>query len=336
MTEFLEATGKTEAEAIEKALITLKLDRDDVSVEVLNRAKTGFLGFGAQPAKVKITYQVPDPIILKSETTPEPSKFPASEEVVNQAIEEVMVNATVEKMVDKCGKVSQETEVNSEENQASPLENIEKEKEIVPEMADSPSQTTVDQAEPPKEAEKVPEKQASPGESLSKSGKKSGKNYISPEEQEAVIEGIEVYLNGLLPLLHVDASPKVSYDGNNFLVNLEGENLGALIGRRGETLDAIQQITGYSVNKICPKRIRIFMDAENYRVKRQETLIKLAEKVAVEAVKQRKNVPLEPMNAFERHIIHTALEKIPNVSTYSTGTDPNRRTVVAYRGKKHD
>ncbi len=183
-------------------------------------------------------------------------------------------------------------------------------------------------------AEKVAETPEPTAEKKTKKPKNPSKAPPTKAEQEAVIQGIIVYLEGLLPLLHVDATPKVWYDGDNFQVNLEGENLGALIGRRGETLDAIQQITGYSVNKICPKRIRIFMDAENYRVKRQETLIKLAEKVAGEAVKHRKNVPLEPMNAYERHIIHTALERFPQVSTYSTGTDPNRRTVVAYRGKK--
>lgn len=332
MTEFLESTGRTEAEAIEKALTKLNLDRDDVSVEVLSRAKAGFLGFGVQPAKVKITYEIPEP--PKLNITPDPNHPP--EETVNQAIEDVLVQATVEKMVDKCGKLDQAEAPKEEQITASPLAKVEKVEEIVPEMADSLPTSTPAEPEPPQVAEKVSEKPPVPGAKETKQPKKSGKNYISPEEQTAVIAGIETYLNGLLPLLHVEATPKVSYDGNNFLVNLEGENLGALIGRRGETLDAIQQMTGYSVNKICPKRIRIFMDAENYRGKRQETLIKLAEKVAGEAVKQRKNVPLEPMNAYERHIIHTALEKIPQVSTYSTGSDPNRRIVVAYRGKKND
>lgn len=284
MTQFLESTGKSEAEAIEKALSQLKLDRDDISVEVISRAKVGFLGFGAQPAKVKISYEVPD---VKPEPIPEPKPEakPAPSPVV-EPVQTPVVSAP---------------------------------KEEIPVVEVTPVKPEQKEAKPPKEKKPNP-----------------SKGPITKAEEEAVINGIRTYLEGLLPLLHVEATPVVSYDGDNFLVNLEGENLGALIGRRGETLDAIQQITGYSVNKICPKRIRIFMDAENYRGKRQETLIKLAEKVAGEAVKHRRNVTLESMNAYERHIIHTALERYPNVSTYSTGSDPNRRTVVAYRGRKKD
>ena len=115
-----------------------------------------------------------------------------------------------------------------------------------------------------------------------------------------------------------------------YKVILEGKNLGALIGRRGETLDAIQQLTNYSVNRGQSKRVRIHVDAEGYRAKREESLVRLAQKVAGKVVKYRRNVTLEPMNAYERHVIHAALQDYPNVTTYSTGVEPNRRTVVAY------
>ena len=91
-----------------------------------------------------------------------------------------------------------------------------------------------------------------------------------------------------------------------------------IIGRRGETLDAIQQLTNYSVNHGQSKRVRIHVDAEGYRAKREESLQRLAVKVAGKVVKYRKNVTLEPMNAYERHVIHTALQDHPNVTTYST------------------
>ena len=116
----------------------------------------------------------------------------------------------------------------------------------------------------------------------------------------------------------------------SYKVVLQGQGLGAIIGRRGETLDAIQQLTNYSVNHGQSKRVRIHVDAEGYRAKREESLQRLAVKVAGKVVKYRKNVTLEPMNAYERHVIHTALQDHPNVTTYSTGTEPNRRTVVAY------
>ena len=111
--------------------------------------------------------------------------------------------------------------------------------------------------------------------------------------------------------------------------------LGAIIGRRGETLDAIQQLTNYSVNRGQSKRVRIHIDAEGYRAKREESLQRLAVKVAGKVVKYRKNMTLEPMNAYERHVIHTALQETPDITTYSIGTEPNRRTVVAYSRGEH-
>ena len=117
-------------------------------------------------------------------------------------------------------------------------------------------------------------------------------------------------------------------------VVLEGENMGALIGHRGETLDAIQQLTGYAVNKGRSHRVRIHVDAEGYRARREESLNRLARKTAGKVVKYRRNITLEAMNAYERHVIHTALQDYPGVSTFSTGTEPNRRTVVAYDPNK--
>ena len=106
--------------------------------------------------------------------------------------------------------------------------------------------------------------------------------------------------------------------------------MGQLIGRRGETLDAIQQLTNYVVNRDRDKRVRIHVDAENYREKREQSLEHLARKVAAKVVKYRRSVTLEPMNAYERHVIHTALQDVEHVTTFSTGTEPNRRVVVSY------
>lgn len=112
-----------------------------------------------------------------------------------------------------------------------------------------------------------------------------------------------------------------------------GRASGAIIGRRGETLDAIQQLTSYSVNR-TGSRVRIQLDAENYRAKREQSLERLANKVAGKVVKYRRSVTLEPMNAYERHVIHTALQEVPGVTTYSTGVDPNRRVIVAFDREK--
>ena len=138
------------------------------------------------------------------------------------------------------------------------------------------------------------------------------------------------FQTGLFEHMGVAATPVVTREGDTYQVVLEGENMGALIGHRGETLDAIQQLTGYAVNRGRGHRVRIHVDAEGYRARREESLNRLARKTAGKVVKYRRNMTLEAMNAYERHVIHTALQDYPGVTTYSTGTEPNRRTVVAY------
>ena len=142
---------------------------------------------------------------------------------------------------------------------------------------------------------------------------------------------IKTFLSGLLE--HMDSAAEIKVylpEKGRYKVILEGQGLGALIGRRGETLDAIQQLTSYAVNRGGGPRVRIHLDAENYRAKREQSLQHLARKVAGKVVRYRRSVTLEPMNAYERHVIHTALQDFEGVTTYSTGTDPNRRVIVAY------
>ena len=119
-------------------------------------------------------------------------------------------------------------------------------------------------------------------------------------------------------------------EGGGLLVDLQGPGMGAVIGRRGETLDAIQHLTNYAVNHGSEKHLRISVDAENYRAKREESLSRLAEKMAEKAIKYKRSMALEPMNSYERHVIHTALQNYEGVTTASTGTEPNRRVVVSY------
>ncbi|OUN12914.1 RNA-binding cell elongation regulator Jag/EloR [Flavonifractor sp. An91] len=253
MLKWIESTGKSEEAAIEAALQKLGMDRDEVSVEVLERAKSGFLGIGSCPAKVKVTYEAPD----------EP-----------------------------------ETPAPVEEVPAAPV------------------------AEPVKEEKPAPVVEAEAPAAAPAQGEKA--------------EQIDAFLTGLLSHMGAAAKPVIKMDENGtYQVELVGQDLGGLIGRRGETLDAIQQLTGYAVNHGQSKRVRIHVDAEGYRAKREESLIRLAHKVAGKVVKYRRNVTLEPMNAYERHVIHTALQDTPDVTTYSIGTEPNRRTVVAYSRGEH-
>jgi spoIIIJ-associated protein len=156
---------------------------------------------------------------------------------------------------------------------------------------------------------------------------------VSFESDESHSECVERFLAGLFQRMGVRAKPEIREDDGIIAVNLTGEDPGALIGRRGETLDAIQHLTNYVVNRGQSGRVRVNIDTENYRERRNEALERLAEKVASKVVKYRRNMTLEPMNSYERHIIHTALQEYENVTTYSIGTEPNRRIVVAYERK---
>ena len=140
----------------------------------------------------------------------------------------------------------------------------------------------------------------------------------------------EEFLKNVTELMGLTVTFEITETEEALLINMQGDNQGILIGHRGETLDAIQQLTNYAVNTGSDKRIRIQMDAENYRAKREQSLESLAGKVAAKVAKYRRSVTLEPMNAYERHVIHAALQDVKGVTTYSIGTEPNRRVVVAY------
>ena len=273
MREFIDVTGKTEDEAVKKALAQLNLDRDDVSVEVLERAKSGFLGIGAAPAKVRVYY--------------------GEEEI---------------EIIPAAAPVAPAAPVAVEAKPQQPR----KEKKNKPRR---------EKAKEPAVAEKA-EKPAAPVQELGE------------EVDDEKAKAIKTFLSGLLQQMDAEAEIKVYLpEKGRYKVILEGENIGGLIGRRGETLDAIQQLTSYSVNR-TGGRVRIQLDAEGYREKREQSLQHLAQKVAGKVVKYRRSVTLEPMNAYERHVIHTALQDTPGVTTYSTGTDPNRRVIVAYDREK--
>lgn len=248
MTKYLEATGKTEAAAIENALAQLGLDRDEVSVEILDRAKTGFLGIGSTLAKVRVSYEGPDD---------------------------------------------------------------EPEEEDHPVAAAAPAKTVYD---PPKdEPRPILEPEAT--------------QPVDDEASQAII----AFLDGLLKHMELDCRISVALSQRgSYEVKLEGDDLGRVIGRRGDTLDAIQQLTGYAVNRGRRDRVRIHLDAEGYRARREESLANLARRTAEKAIRFQRSFALEPMNAYERHVVHTALQDYPHISTHSEGAEPHRRTVICY------
>ena len=270
---YIDVTGKTEEEAINSALAQLGMDRDDVSVEILERAKSGFLGMGAKPARVRVTYG-PDEAPMEEITAP-------------------VKPAVTEKKEEPKKEQPKPQQPRKEQPKAKPQ---------------------------PKREEKRPEPESRPEEPA----------VELPECRDDNALRIAGFLTGLLEHMDSPAAVKVyEEEKGRYKAILEGQKLGALIGRRGETLDAIQQLTNYAVNSGKDKRIRIHVDAENYRARREASLESLAMKVAAKVKKYRRSVTLEAMNAYERHVIHAALQDVKGVTTYSVGTEPNRRVVVA-------
>ena len=318
MMKWIETTGRSEEDAISAALFQLGLDRDDVSIEVIERAKSGFLGFGSNPAKVRVSYEEENGVpcakknILEEET---PVAAPAAEAEKTEEKEVVLAAAVKEEK--PAAPVAEETIL-----AAKPGMNTQKSSRSKSERREKSHHSKKDnrlQAGDEVIIGSVPSTPANPV------------NLTPAGEDDPRAVQIRTFLVGLMEHLNVQATPEIfTTDEGNYKVILQGSNLGAIIGRRGETLDAIQQLTSYSVNRGLSKRVRIHVDAEGYRAKREESLQRLAVKVAGKVVKYRKNMTLEPMNAYERHVIHTALQDYPNVTTYSTGVEPNRRTVVAY------
>ncbi len=255
MIKSVEMSGKTEEQAIESALCELGLQRDDVSVEILERAKSGFLGIGATQARVRVSYEAKDE--PKAKAVASPTVAPKSE----------------------------------------------------PKAAAAPA------AKPQaKRVERAP----------------TLKSEFTPSGDEHADKAAE-FVAGLLFKMDMNATIEIgSKDNGDVLINLSGDSMGAVIGRRGETLDAIQHLTNYSVNRGGEKRRHISIDAESYRAKREESLIHLAEKMATKAIKYKRSMALEPMNSYERHVIHTALQDFEGVTTGSVGTEPNRRVVVSW------
>ena len=297
------ATGKTMDLAVEAALAKLGLTRDEVSVQVLQQAKSGFLGFGAQPAKVEVTYEVPDPVVVPEK----PKSALGSASRSNKA--KVNNPAPAPEKKPEAPKVEKKQEAPKEEKK--------------PEAPKAEPKKEAPKADRKPRSERKPEKKAE--------APKAEPKVYAPAAEGSVEQQIEVFLKGLLEQMDSNAVPHcVKADENTFKVELVGDDLGYLIGRRGDTLDAIQHLANYSVGRNVEGHIRINVDAEDYRAKREDSLRKYARKKAQQVLKARRRTTLEPMNAYERHVIHAALQDMENITTHSTGTEPNRRVVIEY------
>ncbi|MGM9604291.1 MAG: RNA-binding cell elongation regulator Jag/EloR [Faecousia sp.] len=305
-------TGKTIDEAKANAVAQLGLDADSFSYQVLQLPKSGFLGFGAQPAKIEVSYEVPDPqpeapkvaLSAASRSKPKPPKKPEAPKAEAPKAEAPKPEAP------KAEPVKQEAP-------AAP-------KAETPEAPKPPKPEKKERREPREKKPQAPREPKQPKEP------KEPKVYAAAAPG-SVEEKVETFLAGLLEHMGSKAVPHCwKEEGNTYQVELVGDDLGYLIGRRGDTLDAIQHLANYSINRGVEGHIRINVDAESYREKREESLRRYAVKKAQQVLKMRRRTTLEPMNAYERHVIHAALQDMENITTHSTGVEPNRCVVIEY------
>ena len=295
------ATGKTIDLAVDAALAQLGLTRDDISYEVLALPKAGFLGFGAQPAKIQVTYEVPDPVVVPEKPKSALGSASRSKPKAKPAPEKKPEAPKVEK-----------------KPEPAKVEAPKAEKKVEAPKAEKPKK------ERKNDAPKAPKAPKEPKEV------KTERVYV-PAAPGSTEEKIEIFIKGLLEHMDSKAIPHAFKENDNtYFVELVGEDLGYLIGRRGDTLDAIQHLSNYTINRGVEGHIRINVDAESYREKREDSLRRYARKKAQQVLKARRRTTLEPMNAYERHVIHAALQDMENISTHSTGTEPNRRVVIEY------
>ena len=301
-----EATAKTKEEAIEIGLQELGVSIGDVDVLVVEEGSKGLFGlFGSRPVKVRLT--------------------------VKETEEDPLGNLLDDKPAKKAEKKTEK-----------PAEKKTEKKPAVKAEEKKPAEKPAEKKAPEKKpAEKKPvEKKAEKAEAASeeKEERTEIRTLEKPEvtmipadqlDPESPAGEAKAFLGELTRLMGVDVTIEMGTDAEgNVYGFIEGDTLGILIGRRGETLDAVQYLTSLKVNRGRENYTRVTLDTENYRAKREDTLIRLANRMANRAVRTGRKVSLEPMNPYERRIIHFALQQNENVTTHSEGDEPNRHVVI--------
>ncbi len=310
-----EASAKTKEEAIELGLQELGVSIGDVDVLVVEEGSKGLFGlFGSRPVKVRLT-------VKDSEEDP-----------LGDLLEEKTAGKAEKKAEKKADRKPEE-----KKSEKKPEEKKQEEKK--------PAEKTEEKKTPEKKAEKKPEKKTAEKKAESEEAAPAEKNEIRTLEKPEVTmipadaldaespAGVaKAFLGELTKLMGVDVTIDMGTDPEgNVYGFIQGDTLGILIGRRGETLDALQYLTSLKVNRGRESYTRVTLDTENYRAKREDTLIRLANRMANRALRTGRKVSLEPMNPYERRIIHFALQQNEGVTTHSEGDEPNRHVVITHK-----
>ena len=305
MEDYIQFSAKTKSEAITKACIELGVSSDQLEIQVISEGSNGFFGIGSKPAVIKVR---------KIE--------PVSEEEEMKEIVETV----------KLDSFKEEAPV-QEEKKTEAIKPVKKEIKEPKAVSEKPRQP-----KPVKERaakEKQPRELREPKEKQvrEKTTKpvKPVEILTDPEEIKEVENRAKVFLRDVFASMNlgeVEITSEYNTTDGSLEVDFEGEDMGILIGKRGQTLDSLQYLTSLVVNKGKSNYIRVKLDTEDYRKRRKETLENLARGIAYKVRKTRKPVILEPMNPYERRIIHSALQGNKFVETVSEGEEPYRHVVV--------
>lgn len=313
-----ESTGKTVEEAVSEGLKKLGLSIGEVQVDILKEGSKGLFGlFGSKTARVRLTVKEEE----RSETVfaDSLSSYDAERRAPKKA----------EKPAEPAKAVPQAPR---EVPQAPKAERAPK-----PDKPQRPARLKVDSVEQAPKAERGPKP-----ERIEKPARapKAEKPALSRMPSEPAVpaeqrdpqsdEGkVQAFLQELTRLMGLEISVHVHTDEEgNIRVSMQGDTLGILIGRRGETLDALQYLTSLHINRGRQEYTRVTLDSEGYRAKREDALVRLANRMANRAQRTGRKVSLEPMNPYERRILHSALQGHEGISTHSEGEEPNRHVVI--------
>lgn len=323
--EFKEFTAKTVDDAITNACLELGTSSDNLEIEVVREATSGFFGIGSKPAIIKVHKKVEEKEIdILEEIRKEESKIQKKEFVKKEPKREPKKEFKKEP---------------KKENRKKETKPQEKKEVKIPKAApakEAPKSSKEPEKEVEKETAAAPQKPEPKKEVKKEIKKEEKKQVVRTEEQIAAIKAAATeFLTNVFQAMELPVELTVAYekDSDCLSASFEGEDMGILIGKRGQTLDSLQYLTSLVVNKNQQDYVRVKLDTENYRSRRKDTLENLAKNIAYKVKRTRKAVVLEPMNPYERRIIHSALQGNKFVETYSEGTEPYRHVVVVYKGK---
>ncbi len=314
----IRVSAKTVDDAITEAMIQLGVTSDRLEYDVIEKGSAGFLGIGMKQAVIE-------------------ARRKKGAEKENDILEEIKKEAKMEEKKSFKNDFKKEVKKETKKDTKKPQKELVNESKDTAVKEESPKAKETEKdtpAEKPAAEEKKPakEKNAAAETSSEKESSSSRRSSEVAEVTEETKKAVEKFLYDVFQVMGMEVQIKSEVDKDGVLcIDMSGDNMGIIIGKRGQTLDSLQYLSNRVANKQQAGYVRVKLDTENYRVRREETLRHLAKNIAHKVKRNRKPIALEPMNPYERRIIHYSLQSDPYVTTHSEGEDPYRKVVVTLK-----